>query len=209
MNKIMNTIKKLAAVMLIAAMALAAFTACANKGNKPEELILGKWVTDFDIGAMFKAAFAEDGLDVSALDLKGVAVPYTFEFGKDSKYSCSVEESEVKSALKKVFTEQREGLAAVLKTVPDMGDLSDELIEMFIGVMEESMDAAEIAKGLRSEGSYKLEDGKLTLEGFELSSKEALKIEVDGKKLVLSLAEDSKAEAIAKKLFPLEFRKTN
>ena len=216
--------KKTIGILMCAVIILTSVITLSACKKSDAQKIIGSWHGQID---MSKALIAEMGsnesmggsLDLSSL--KDLFVTVHFEFGKDGDFKISIDEKsfdeffvKMKSQMNSIFE------AYIRKTAEDSGiDLETVLTFMGISSVDELVDSTyndemkkEMLDDAKSEGKYKIEDGKLFTAETEKDFKdtEYVKYEfISAQELRFNeaVSEDEEDSAFSEMMMPLTLKK--
>ena len=199
--------KKWLAALLVFAVILTGLTGCSPS---EEDLLEGKWKATADLAAAFETMLAADPTLASCIDLEDFQVEMTLRFDGDGTYRWTVDEDDLNAGAQKMMTAIADGLSIYLESAIGMpaedalaasGLTLDEVMATYFDT-----DIAQTIRGtLESEGTWKLDGGKLTLANEDGYVVFEGKCTVDEEELKLKSASGN--DLIAK-LLPLTFRRS-
>lgn len=229
-----RTFLRLIAVLLLAAFAVSAFSACKKQKEDPAKKFIGEWKSRIDIAPMMidsvLSLYPDIDMDLKNIEYKNTEITMTAVFDKNGGYTTSVSEEEVQKVIDGLiqnnwdavqsaiirFAAEQEGVAPEEITEEDIfgsGKIIDAAgiggwmqLKAMIGlVLPNLVSAKDIAKDFTREGKYTATEETLTLEGFYIYNEFGYKL--DGSALTLTPT-GTTAEKPAEKPFPLTLEKT-
>lgn len=212
--------KKTVAIILCISM-LCATMAMLSGCGKEESKFIGSWKADINMAAALNEGFAEAPEMAEYLKVDKFMVVMNFTFNEDGTYSCSMDKDSLMTALEGLKDPLAEGMTAYFKAMFDsegldtsvdesLGSLGIDMDSMMDQVLS-SVDLDSMEDEMKTEGKYKVKDGKLfTTDSLssEIDKNKYDVYEFDGEdlKLLEAVGADEDEELMAE-MYPLTLKK--
>ncbi len=207
--------KKFLALVLSAVLLVGVLAGCGGDKSASGDSLEGTWRANLDMTDMFNEQMAAGGMG-EFMNISEFGITMVMEFKSDGTYSLSADEDALASSMEGLKEELKSSATAYLENMLkeqglDMSvedalaasgmSLDDMLNQIF---SEESMN--ELTAGMKSEGQYKAEDGKLyTSDSVDEAPGDSYEsYTLDGDTLTLD-AGDSEVPSGLEDLLPLVF----